>query len=426
MRSKRRKSHTSPLYPPAPVWPRDETALLTETDAPLALLLWQRARDVRLWASAAPGSRRALFVGREDVEAALEAGEGLVDGLTEPLRVLRAVVRFPGLLNAADVCAACLAISEWAEREHMAETALHYAEAAALADPTSARAAAVAGVACAAQAAEGRAELWLTRAIRTARRTKAWEWHARAWLRLGALYYQLGDTRRARRAHSRARASATWSGHHTYAAHAHHNLLVVACADGSFRAGAEHARKALEVYTAGFPRLPHLAHDVAVLLTYYGAHTDALAVLDAALPFFTQPWERMAALGTVARAAGGTHRRERHSEAVADVLLLERMAEPHAAGALVLCAEGAALLGEHARARQLAERTMEWAVRRRDREVQRQAQRVLDGVDPRRGIIPPADQVASLRALFVNRLRERRGAAGVPAAQPTAQQATAP
>jgi hypothetical protein len=308
----------------------------------------------------------------------------------------------------------------------MPETALHFAEAAALADPTSARAAAVAGVACTDQAADQRAEMWLVRAIHVARRTRSWEWHARAYLRLGALYYELGDTRRARRAHHRARASAMWSGHHTYAAHAEHNLLLVACVDGTFRAGAEHARNALEVYTAGFPRLPHLAHDVAFLLTCYGAHADALAILDVALPFFTQPWERMAALGTVARAAGGTRRRERHSEAVTDVLLLESVAETHAAGALVLCAEGAALLGEDERAHRLATRALDRARRRREREVQRRVQRVLDGVHTHRGSPPPADQVAALRALFVNRLRERRAASGVPAAHAESRQVTTP
>ena len=426
MRRKRPRPTSAPMYPPAPSWPRDESAVLAETDSVLALLLWQRARDVRLWALAAPGGREGLFVGDDEVESAVEAGEQLAEGVAGPLRTLRALVRFPDLVTPADVCAACLAVAEWCEREHMPETALHFAEAAALADPTSARAAAVAGTACTAQAADQRAELWLVRAIRTARRTRDWEWHARAYLRLGALFYELGDTRRARRAHGRARASATWSGHYTYAAHAHHNLLLVACADGSFRAGAEHARRALETYTGDFFRLPHLAHDVAVLLTYHGAHTDALALLDAVLPFIVQPSERVAVLGTVARAAGGTRRRERFSEAVADVLLLEPMATMHAAGALMLCAEGAAMLGEHERARRLATRAMEWAVRRRERDVQRRAQRVLDGVDPRRGVPPPpADQVAALRTLFVNRLRERGAAAGLPAAQPEKRQVIA-
>lgn len=413
-KTKRPRTALAHVFPPAPSWPRDEAALLTETDPPLSLLLWQRARDARLWALAGQGSRVNLFTGLEHVESAMEVGERVTEALATPLRTLRALVRFPELVTAADVCAACLAISEWAQGEHMPETSLHYAEAAALADPTSARAAAVAGAACTAQAADQRAEVWLTRAVVTARRTKAWEWHARAYLRLGALYYELGDTRKARRAHNRARASASTSGHMTFAGNAHHNLLLVECAAGTFRAGAQHARMALELYPHRFAYLPHLAHDVAYLLTCHGAYADALALLDAALPFFNKPWERMAALGTVAKAAGGTGRRERHSEAVADVLLLQSVAETHAACSMVLAAEGAALLGERDRAQLLASRALELAERRREREAQRRARHVLDGADGRPKVPPPADEVASLRALFVNRLRERRAATGEP------------
>jgi tetratricopeptide (TPR) repeat protein len=414
MRPKRRRSPTSPLYPPAPAWPRDETALLREADVPLALLLWQRSRDVRLWASVAAERRTGLFVGREDVEAELEAGEALADDLSSPFRTLRALVRFPDLVTPSDVCAACLAVAEWCEHEHMPETALHFAEAGALADPMNARAAAIAGAACTAQAAEGRAELWLVRAIRTARRTGDWEWHARAYLRLGLLYHEVGDTRRARRAHDRARASALWSGYYGYAATAHHNLLLVECAAGTFAAGERHARRALELHPMRFSRLPHLAHDVAYLMTCHGAYGEALTLLDVALPFIVQPQERVAVLGTVAKAAAGTGRRERHSEAVADVLLLESVAETHAAAALVLCAEGATLLGEHERARRLAARGLELAVRRKEREAQRRAHQVLDGMVTGQVVPPPADRVAALRALFVSRLRELRAARSDP------------
>jgi tetratricopeptide (TPR) repeat protein len=396
------------IFPPAPSWPRDETALLTETDVPLALLLWQRVRDVRLWAMAPPGGRLGLFVGRGEVESTLEAGEGLADCLTAPLRALGALVRYPEYVSGADLCAACLAVSEWAEREHMAETALHFAEAAALADPMSARAAALAGSACTAQAADQRAELWLTRAIRTARRTGDWEWHARAYLRLGMLFYELGDVRRARRAHNRARSSARWSGYYTYAATAHHNLLLIECSAGTYEAGERHALRALELYSAQHARLPHLAHDVGCLLALHGAYTDALAVLDAALPFFTRPWERVAMMGTVALAAAGTGHRERHAGAVADLLLLGPAAETHAAGALSLAAEGAAMLGDRERARGLATRALELAERRREREPSRRARRVLEGAQDGRSAPPPAARVAALRAVFVNRLHDLR------------------
>lgn len=409
-RLKNRHLAGAPMFPPPPMWPRDETALLTETDAPLSLLLWQRARDVRLWALAGEGRRTDLFTGLEGVEGALEAAE-VAEALAVPLRTLRALVRFPELVTAADVCAACLSISEWADVEHMTETSLHYAEAAALADPTSARAAALAGSACTALADDQRAELWLTRAIRTARQTGCWEWHTRAYLRLGLLFYEIGDVKRARRAHNRARSSARWSGYYTYAATAHHNLLLIECSAGTFAAGERHAMRALELYSAQHPRLPHLAHDVGCLLALHGAYADGLAVLDAALPFFTRPWERVAMMGTVALAAAGAGQRERHAIAVADLLLLGSAAETHAAGALSLAAQGAALLGEWERARDLATRALELAERRREREPSRRARRVLTGVDDGGREAPPVERVATLRRLFVGRLHDLRAAA---------------
>lgn len=260
--------------------------MLAEAEAPLSLLLWQRARDVRLWALAAPESRARLFAGRDAVESMVEDAGGYADELTGSVRALAALVRYPEFVTGPDLCAACLSISEWAEASHMPETALAFAEAAALAHPASARAAALAGSACARVAADQRAEMWLTRAIRTARRTRDWEWHARSYIRMGQLMYELGHLTRARRAYYRARSSAKWSGHYACAAKAHHDLLLVECAVGTYDAGERHARKALELYSSQAPRIPYLAHDFAYLLTCHGAYADALAVLDAAQPFF--------------------------------------------------------------------------------------------------------------------------------------------
>jgi tetratricopeptide (TPR) repeat protein len=406
-RPNQRRAKAPPIFPPAPSWPRDETALLTETDTPLALLLWQRARDVRLWAMVSHESRAGLFVGGETVESALEAADGLVDGLSAPLRALAALARYPEFVTARDVCAACLAVSEWAGSSHMPETALHFAEAASLADPDSAQAAAAAGTACAHQAADQRAEVWFQRAIRIARRTSDWEWHARGYIRLGLLFYELGDLNRARRAYERAHASAKWSGHYAYAAKAHHDLLLVECATGTYESGERHARRALELYPAQFPRLPYLTHDFAYLLTCHGAFADALEVLDAVLPFLTRPWERVAIMGTISKAAAGVGDHHRHTQAVADLLLLASVADTHAAAALVLAAEGAQLLQERERAERLATYGLQVARRRREREPQRRARRVLDGADISAAVSPPArERVAATKSLFLARLRK--------------------
>jgi tetratricopeptide (TPR) repeat protein len=228
---------------------------------------------------------------------------------------------------------------------------------------------------------------------------------------MGQLMYELGHLARARRAYYHARSSAKWSGHYAYAGKAHHDLLLVECAVGTYSAGESHARKALELYPRQFPRIPHLAHDFAFLLTCHGAYEDALALLDAALPFFVRSWEKVAILGTIAKAAAATGRRERYAEAVADLLLLGSAAETHSAAALVLAAEGAAMLGDDERARRLAARALELANRRHEREPLRRARQVLDGGGARRVAPPRPEQVAPLRDQFVDRLRGLRASA---------------
>lgn len=414
---RRKRTHPDPshLLPPAPDWPRDESLLLRETDPPLALLLWQRARDVRLWATIPAGALGGLFTAKHEVERTLEEGGAFAPCLADSLRALGALVRYPELLSPADVCAACINVSAWVDASHMPERRCT-SRAAALADPVRAEATALAGSACVQRGEHQRAVVWLARAVRIARRTEDWVWYARSQIRFGRLLYEQGELGRARRCYERAHRKAVWSGHYDCAAKAHHDLLLIECSGGTYRDAEAHALRALELYPVRSRRLPHLAQDFAYLLTCHGAYTDALELLDVALPLLTRPDERIAAYATTAKASAGATQSDRHIAASEDVLLLASLSDVNAAGALMLAAEGAHILGDWERAGFLAAASIHVAERRQEREPLERAQKVLAAATRLNPSVPivrtaPPERVNGPKAAFLMRLKKLRAPA---------------
>lgn len=409
-RRKTAKPRTGPIFPPCPEWPRDELAVADEGDWPFQLLLWQRARDVELWAATPPEHHRRLFA--EPVlkwQELAEAEAAETGGIAGPVRVLSAMIRYPELAQANDVCTACIQISEWAASNHLPNTAFRFAEAAAHANPADARAAAHAGQIAAQEAADNRAELWYERGIKIGRRTEDWEWYIRSNIRLGILRYEQGKFRAALKCYGRARSRALWAGLPAFVGKAHHDMMLIYLALGSFTAADRHARSALDYYPLHYERLPHLAQDYAIVLTTYRYDAEALRVLDLALPVVTLPAERIAVLGTMAKAAAGVGNRSLYRGAAEDVRLLASVSELNAAGALALAAEGAVTVRDWRRADELASLALDMATRRREREPRRRAELVLRSVSARRVLPRPSprpdpQRVAETTALFLARL----------------------
>lgn len=414
-------------FPPAPGWPRFvrgpersfplavELALLAEGDWQFQPLLWQRARDVVLWAGTPPEARGGLFEAiPPEWRVVAERQASQIERLAQPVRVLSVLARYPEFVQAEEVSAACLAVSDWADENLLPETALTYAEVACHADPRSARAAAHAGQLCAYHATDDRAEVWYERGIKIGRRTKAWEWHVRSNLRLGILRYEQGRFRSSQRCCYRALSIAEWQGLTAFAGKAHHDLLRISIAMTAFRRGNEHARKALELYPRSYERLPYLAHDYAILLCDCGFDAEALEILDRILPRVLLPYERIVILGTIAKAAAGIGDVFRHRTSVEDVLLLASMSDLNAAGALALSAEGAHALGEWDRVAHLARMSIQIATRRREREPQRRAGLVLDAVARRESACASRSSDRELAvettAMFLARLHELEAA----------------
>ena len=117
--------------------------------------------------------------------------------------------------------------------------------------------------------------------------------------------------------------------------------------------------------------------------------------------------------GTLARAAGGSGRREVYDEAVRMVVALSGVHQEFAAAALANSAEGARFFQEWDRADGYAARAVEIARERGEADVHRGASEILDAVTaratPEPQALPPADSnVESVTRRVMALLRQRR------------------
>jgi len=394
----RRKKPSPKIVPSSPRWPRQDIAVAEEAGGQVGLLLWLRVRDVALWAATPPEERRGLFRAVSPEHEEWERDAAGVEALAPAIRTLAALVRYPELLTGTDAAAACSAISAWATATGKPEAALHFAEAAALADPLNARLCAEAGTACvvaasstssatapqsaaadaASREADRRAQIWFDRGIKVGRWTRQWEWYIRCRIRAGMQAYELGEYRRAMRSYRGARSTAIWRGFPDLAGKAHHAMMLIECAVGTYERAEANLNAALASYPVRYQRLPHLAHDAAYMFVCWGAFHAAMELLETVYPLIDKATERVAVMGTLARAAAGIGNRTRYQDAVADVLLYAALSDVNAAAALVLAAEGALEFSDWRRSAELASYGLRIAERRREREPQLRAKIVLE------------------------------------------------
>lgn len=421
------------LQPP-PAWTRDEQRLFLDVDGALGYVLWQRARDVRLW-SAYKGAPADLFawpnaLQRQLHSAAIEEAPELGEALH---RLLRMVERPAGIAH-EEVSGACIGVSKWGDVRNRVEVALAFAEAAALADPTSAEAAAVAGMLClrvspvlGGEPMDVRAAAWLRRSARLARRTKNWEWYIRAHIRLGLLLYHLGEYPAARRMYVRAAWMADWYGRIELAGKAHHDLLAIEGDIGTFDAAVREARLALALYPLRNDRVPYLIHDIAfyafVRSNYFSAAKTLLEAVSEHIP----EANRLIINGTLARVSAALRDRGGYEEAASRVSLLAELCPDGAAWAHIHIAEGARCFAEWDRAEAYAAHALGLAMNRRELDAQRTAYELMDSImfripSPREAVQNPA--VDEMLATCIDRLAKLREpeAGAIPVAQvvPTA------
>lgn len=416
---------------PAPSWERPEHNMLLDADGALGCVLWQRWRDVRLWAAA--GKQQTppahLFVTQSALRRKLHSSAVVEEpAIQGALNTLLQMVGQPHLTERESVCGACLEISEWASDRNLVETALAYAEAAASADPRCAEAAAVAGMAClrvspaTGECLDIRASVWLRRAARIARRSKDWEWYIRAHIRLGLLLYQLGEFRAARKMYDRSAWMADWYGRVELAGKAHHDLLAIEGDIGTFDAAFTEAQHALTLYPVRHDRIPFLIHDIAfyafVRFGFFRAARELISTVWEHIP----EGNRLIINGTFARVSGALHDRAAYESAASRVSILAELSQEGATWAHIHIAEGARSLSEWDRAEAYAARALDLALRRRELDAQRTAYTLLDAImvrTPGPRETSPDKRVSVLLAACLERLGKLRepAEAAIPARQ---------
>ncbi|HET6229883.1 MAG TPA: tetratricopeptide repeat protein [Longimicrobiaceae bacterium] len=331
--------------------------------------------DVLLWAAVQPSMRSALF-SDPPPEARSPRGVEL------PLHVLHRKLRDEHA-DAETVSQLCTQISEWAESNGSIRTAIHFAQAAAVASPTAAENAYRTGRLSRMNAQHARAESWFRRAIVLGRSASDWTTYTRALSGLGNLYRQKGDYPAAKHFHSKTLRAAREHGLPELRGDALHDLSIVSYESGDPHAGTAYGRQAYTVRGRHHPKLPALANDLALFwMIYEGAFSRVLPIFQELLRYVWEPMPRLFVLANICRSAGGSGARDVFDKAwgeVWEMLTLTGNRQGHAA-AFVELAHGAMMLRRWRQAAAAAERALAIATERHECAVQRAAAALLQAI----------------------------------------------
>jgi len=270
------------------------------------------------------------------------------DPLSAPLAVLVHALLDPAGANRARAAWACMAVSDWAVERGARQTALAFAQLAALSAPRNAR---YAWLVARLRFADGRlreAEPWYRRAHRVAVWTDDREVQVRSLNSLGLSYYELGRYPLAKHFYHQAIKAAGRHGLRELEAMATHNLFVVHTESREDAAAEHYAVRAFELYGPGHPRLPEFVADVAMHWNDQGHYRRSIPIFRALADRFTHPDARVRIAAGTARAAGSLQDRQSFTENWRAVWAYCEAASPGLvpAGTLYDAAIGAANLGD--------------------------------------------------------------------------------
>lgn len=332
------------------------TTILAEHGPSAGHLLWIALREVTLWAQLQPDSRAGFLADRLDARLAAIAEGGLDRTLGPVLTALTTVVR-SGAPDPHLVALLCANVSDWAHERDARATALHFAQAAALAHPEAPAPALRVGTLALGAGQDARAETWLRRAVGLARRAGRWDVYAGAYLELGTLYRtRLRDPARAERYYVLAARAARRKGNGELVGSARHGLFLLRLDAGELDEAARLANAAGRAYGRGHPALPRLRRDLAMLWMRQGDHARGLRVLREILPTRTHPAEQLNLCALIARAAaeGGALEVYREHWLTAWNLMDDPRTAEAAAGAMLELARASAVMRDADRVRMIA------------------------------------------------------------------------
>jgi tetratricopeptide (TPR) repeat protein len=306
------------LILPPPIQRRRESEILNELPSVLGLVLWQDVRHLHAWAEAVEGARsprrdpfapspREFFnpsppawviAKRRDARA--QCGE-----LAGALDELGSVASAPLSVSRAAVAAACREVVEWALAREHTQTAIEFAEAAAVVAPEDPAMANLAGRVTRNAGEYARAEVWFNRAIGYARERNDKVELTRAHLGKGILCQELGRVRCAMHHFNIGSRKARKQGIEWLAAEVQHDLMLLLTVRGRFGEAKKHAQLALRWYGKRHARFPLFAADVALLMVLEGAYPLAVRLSKGALRHVSNPGARSVILALYLRALAG-------------------------------------------------------------------------------------------------------------------------
>ncbi len=389
-----RKGRESCLVPPPPIRDGDGDEpsamdVLREFDGDAALCLWTALR--RTHGRILDGTRGP---GRSPSDAAPDGCAQLRDVLP----ALRVLLGTDAPAQPDDRCLgdACDRVRSWCEESERYRTAALFAEAAAYLMDGDPAAANTAARSCRQAVLYHRAGHWYQRGQSLAVRLRDQTEAVQALLSAGVLMYHLGHHGTPRTFLRQAKTRAVHSGRRRQAAHADHDLMLLAAEAGQLQSGIHHAAEALRLYPLSNPRVPYFAHDYAHFLTRLRVYTPALPLLRAALELLPRPVDQVLIASTIARAAAGAGQTRLYDDAAGRVLALIGAADQYAAPAYKNLAVAAWQLRAWGSAAQFASLTIEVAEPRQEREPLQTAKRLQDRIADRSPPPPPRDPPSAI------------------------------
>jgi tetratricopeptide (TPR) repeat protein len=220
-----------------------------------------------------------------------------------PMAVLIGELVDPDRADVALVSRCCWCMTEWALDRHE-ETALAFAELAALSWPTNGRHALILARLYRNSGYPRKGEVWFRRASRLASAAADWEVAVLSTSGLAMLVWDQANFPRAKALLERAQRVAQRHSLRSLEAEVLHNRLAVAITAGDLEAAEDFARAAFERYQPEHHRIPALAYDIAYLWLSKGYAGQALNTFQALLPHFPDGEPRIQVLCAIARAAG--------------------------------------------------------------------------------------------------------------------------
>lgn len=319
--------------------------LLEEQDGQEAAALWKLSRLLRM-VTQLPESDLETSFGTEELWISLT--EHLSTELESAVVPATAI----GAAHRARLSRAAQQIGEWADRTGRLGTALEFTQSASLLRPTDAGLANATARLARRRGEYARAESWYRQAIWIARQQRDRKTYAKGYLGIGTVHMARGNHPAAKNALIRGLRAAKRSGSRELIASAYHELAVWAMRADKQKEVTSFARAALKEYGPMHPRLPALAHDVALMWMKHGNFAEALKVFVSIAPGYGQPIDQISRAGATARAAGSVNDRELYENAWADALALLR--DPATTQAQASCylylAHAARAMGERGRA----------------------------------------------------------------------------